>query len=162
MPAKQIPSRDTFVLVPGTVLGGSAAADLSALGSVEDLGEGQLLLQVRDPAPDARATWQRLQVQAGVQHRVHPVLLDERGNAHYPTGEVTVRFRSAPSDAELRAFANAHALDLRGRNEFVGEQAVFLPRDAARTYVPDLVEELSRAEKVQSAWANTRSRYRRA
>jgi hypothetical protein len=89
-----------------------------------------------------------------------PVLRDRDGVAHYPTGEVTVRFAQAPGDAALRAFAREQRVTLARRNALEPRQAVFAP--AVREWLPDVVERLAAAPGVARAWPNTASRYRRA
>jgi hypothetical protein len=98
----------------------------------------------------------------GDDAEVLPVLRDRDGVAHYPTGEVTVRFDAAPSDTVLDAFARAQRLRLKRRNEFEARQAVFEPADAPPDWLPDIVARLARAPGVARAWANTASRYTRA
>ena len=89
-----------------------------------------------------------------------PLLRDRDGAAHYPTGEVTVRFARAPSDDALRKFAKAQRVTLARRNALEPRQAVFAP--AAREWLPDLVDRLAAAPGVTRAWPVTVSRYERA
>ena len=89
-----------------------------------------------------------------------PLLRDRDGVAHYPTGEVTVRFARAPTDAALGAFAKAHRVTLARRNALEPRQAVFAP--AAHEWLPDLVDRLAAAPGVARAWPVTISRYQRA
>jgi hypothetical protein len=87
-------------------------------------------------------------------------MLDPNGKPQYPTGEVSVRFRSVLADAELRAFATRHGLRLVRRNEFVPEQAVFEPLKKDQ-YLPDVIDEVSAADESRLAWANTIAAYQR-
>jgi hypothetical protein len=103
------------------------------------------VLRTRDPR--ARTAWL-------------PLLRDGDGVAHYPTGEVTVRFAQAPSDDALRAFAKAQRVTLARRNAIEPRQAVFAP--VAREWLPELVERLAAAPGVARAWPVTVSRYQRA
>ena len=89
-----------------------------------------------------------------------PLLRDRDGVAHYPTGEVTVRFVQAPTDDALGAFAKAHRVTLARRNALEPRQAVFAP--AAHEWLPDLVDRLAAAPGVARAWPVTVSRYERA
>ena len=89
-----------------------------------------------------------------------PLLRDRDGVAHYPTGEVTVRFAQAPTDDALGAFAKAHRVTLARRNALEPRQAVFAP--AAHEWLPDLVDRLAAAPGVARAWPVTISRYQRA
>jgi hypothetical protein len=91
-----------------------------------------------------------------------PVLRDRDGVAHYPTGEVTVRFAKAPTDAALRAFARTQRVRFMRRNELEPRQVVFVPARRAGEWLPDVVERLGSAPGVASAWPNTASRYQRA
>jgi hypothetical protein len=110
---------------------------------------------------DPRRTWEQL-VQDPEIEWAAPVMEGEDGSHHFPTGEVTVRFEHAPTDAQLKAFAEARQLVLKRRNEFAPQQAVFAPLHLGETYLPDLVDDLDKAKGVQTAWANTLSSYRRS
>jgi hypothetical protein len=122
--------------------------------------KGGDVLQVADDGQGARAHWTRILEDPQVEWAA-PVLEGPDGSAHLPTGEVTVRFERAPTDVELAAFAVAHSLVLRRRSELAPLQAVFAPLRLADTYLPDLVDSLDKASGVETAWANTLSRYRR-
>jgi hypothetical protein len=89
-----------------------------------------------------------------------PLLRDRDGVAHYPTGEVTVRFAKAPTDDALGAFAKAHRVTLARRNALEPRQAVFAP--ATQEWLPNLVDRLAAAPGVVRAWPVTVSRYERA
>ena len=161
MRSKQIPSSDTFLVRVAAGQEESATKRLAALGTVKDAGEaGLMLVQLSGSEPaDAKAVWAKLQKQVG-NAEVDPVLLDETGEPHFPTGEVTVRFKEPPSDAFLSGFADKHGLKVRSRNEFVPAQVAF--QVTRRSYLPELIESLKPAENVASVWANTKSRYRRS
>jgi hypothetical protein len=158
--AKTIPN--LLTVDPGPHQRADVSRDLAKLGRVTDLGgsDGLLLLEI-DDASDARETWRRVHDAIGARAVVRPVLADDRGGEQYATGEIVVRFTEPPSDAALKRFAKAHALRLRGRNEYVAQQVVFEPADPGAGYIPDLVTAITRDESVQQAWPNTRARYRR-
>jgi hypothetical protein len=122
------------------------AARAASAGQWElvDAASDTWVLRTRDPS--ARSSWL-------------PLLRDGDGVAHYPTGEVTVRFSEAPSDAALRAFAKAQRVTLARRNAIEPRQAVFAP--ASREWLPELVERLAAAPGVARAWPVTVSRYQR-
>jgi hypothetical protein len=93
------------------------------------------------------------------QEAAQPVLLDERGEPYYLTGEVSVRFTTPLNEEELRRFAGRHGLRLVRRNQFVPQQAVFQPlKDSS---LPELAHELERETGVRAAWANALRRYQR-
>lgn len=138
---------------------GSPPAGLGRLSPVEEA-PGLWLLDLEPGAPPPREAWRAILDGGGVEWAA-PVLLDEEGQAHLPTGEVMVRFAKELDDRRLAEFAARNGLQLLRRNEFVPEQASFEPREPRRTYLPDLVESLSAREEVARAWAGTRSRYRR-
>ena len=92
--------------------------------------------------------------------QVDPVLLDEYGEAHYPTGEVTVRFKQPPTHEFLDRFAGVHGLEVRSRNQYVPAQVAFTI--TAHRCLPELLEALAPDDNVAAVWANTKSRYRRA
>ncbi len=160
--AKQIPSAGTFVVKADSDVLADVRKSLAGLGTLEELeGSDLLLLRVGDAYPDPKSAWQRILDRAGSAQWVAPLLLDDRSHPHFPTGDVTVRFIRAPSEAELGQFAQAHGLHLRGRNEFISEQASFTLAHPRRTYLPDLLQFLGQEEGVAAAWANTLSHYRR-
>jgi hypothetical protein len=160
MRSKQLPSPDTFFLRSDSVSSADTMEKLSALGSVEPLeGADGVLLRVANQQTDPRACWHAVRERAGLD-AVNPVLLDEQGEPHLPTGEVTVRFASPPSDDTLDEFARRHGLELRQRNKYQPAQASFV--FSAQEYLPDVVEALEPAENVVAVWANTKSKYRRS
>jgi len=152
------PSPNEFVV---RERGNKALDRASVAGEVElvDAKSGTWVL--RTSATQARAGWQAVADRLGAGAEVLPVLRDRDGVAHYPTGEVTVRFARAPGDAALRAFAREHGLALARRNELEPRQVVFAP-PAGRDWLPDVVERVALAHGVERAWANTVSRYERA
>jgi len=125
---------------------------------------------VRRPAarPEAAGDWMLVDHTSGtwVLRTRHartdmlPLLRDRDGVAHYPTGEVTVRFAQTPTDDALGAFAKAHRVALARRNAIEPRQAVFA--SAAHEWLPDLVDRLAAAPGVARAWPVTVSRYERA
>src|SRR5262245_8169545 len=126
MPAQQTPSGDQFVVRAEPEDAPSLSRRLEELGSVETLdGTDLLLLHVGEPAADPRRVWKRTLDRADRAEWVAPVLIDEQGHPHLPTGEVSARFYHASSQDDLQAFAGSHGLELRSRNEYVKEQATF-------------------------------------
>ncbi|HEY2738636.1 MAG TPA: hypothetical protein VGK45_09530 [Thermoanaerobaculia bacterium] len=73
------------------------------------------------------------------------------------TGEVSVRFHGAPSDAELAGFAVAHGLRLLRRNELVPQQAVFVPLGSDLRSIPSVIQRIEREGAARAVWANTLS-----
>jgi len=141
----------------------SLPEQIAGLGRVTKLDEDQsrFLLEVESRGA-AKESWRSLTRQLGEAAFAYPVLLDRQGMAHYPTGEVTVRFRGAPAPGELQEFAARHQLRLLRANEYTPLQFVLEPLDRADLFLPDLVARLAGAPGVHSAWANTVSRYRKA
>jgi hypothetical protein len=133
------------------------------LGSIERIGsDGPLfLLRIKGKA-NSKEAWQAALRALGDDTVLFPVLFDRDRAPHYPTGEVTVRFDAAPTDADLGRFCDAQRLRLLRRNEFVPQQIVGVPLAAASEFLPDLVARLAAQPGVHSAWANTQSQYRRA
>jgi hypothetical protein len=130
------------------------------MGKVEPAeSAGGVIVRLSSAASDAKTAWQTLQEEVG-EAEVDPVLLDESGEPHYPTGEVTVRFLKAPTSEFLSSFTRKYDLEVKSQNKYVPEQLAFTP--ANHKYLPDLVDQLQRAENVANAWANTMSHYRRA
>ncbi|MBI3269033.1 MAG: hypothetical protein HYZ53_08420 [Planctomycetes bacterium] len=164
MLSKLIPSHDRFIIhVPAhKATEESVARQLLQFGAVEDLpGTAAVVLHVRSGGSDARAVWERLRTGLDPESCPEPILLDEQGQPHLPTGQVSVRFCRTISDKELKRFAASHKLKLRSRNEFVPEQIVFEPLELAGTYLPEMVDELGKVEGVAAAWPNTLSKFRR-
>ncbi len=118
--------------------------------------------QVRATTGGARKAWQRVLDDDENLPWAAPVLLDDEGHDMLPTGEVTARFETAPSDEDLDEVARRHGLTVRGRNEFVPAQVVFVPEDRRSAYLPELAERLAEESNVTAAWPNTRSRYERS
>ncbi len=160
--AKQIPKADLFVVHLMTQNKEEVSRRLKSIGSTEDLGEDNtLLLRVNRKFSRPQAGWQQLTKLIGSSGTVQPVLSDETGQPHYPTGELTVRFLKKPSNKDLKEFGSRYGLRLRDRNEFVPEQAAFQVTDPAASYLPDLVQQIAADKTIKSAWANTLSHYKR-
>jgi hypothetical protein len=152
------PSPNEFVV---RERGTNAIERARVAGSVELIDAKSGTWVLRTAATQARAGWQSLAEGLGTGLEVLPVLRDRDGVAHYPTGEVTVRFAVPPSDAALRAFTREHGLALARRNELEPRQVVFSPAEG-RDWLPDVVERIAQVRGVERAWANTVSRYQRA
>jgi hypothetical protein len=141
----------------------SSAERLAMLGRVQPLeGMDALLLSLPSDREAPRAAWRQAQEIVGNAGSVQPVLVDEEGEPHYPTGEISIRFRDALGDDELRRFAARHKLRLLRRNEFVPQQAVFEPLSSSSSYLPEIVQEIGRQGAAKAVWANTLSLYQRA
>ncbi len=159
MRSKQAPSSEYFVIfggAPGTQQAVSGLAELGTLQTVKGL--DAVLLRSR-VAADPKRLWGRLLETIGEDRAAAPAVVDERGEIHYPTGTVAVRFSRDVGEGELRRFASSHGLGLVRRNEYVPRQVVFQPKRTQ--YLPELIETLSGADAVESAWAETRSQFRR-
>lgn len=146
-----------------------AASRLSSLGDLQPL-EGSdrlMLLSIAPGSPDApdaldaETAWSRARELLGEAGKVHPVLIDEMGHPHFPTGEISIRFNETPPDERLQEFAVEHGLRLRDRNEFVPQQAVFWPADPSASYLPKLVQDLAGKDDTKAVWANTLTRFQR-
>lgn len=162
MDIKQESSADTFFLRLEEGKRNEVTQLLVSLGDLEDLPVGGgMRLRMGRHSSDPREAWQGVQTLLGDSATVQPVLLDESGYEQYPTGEISVRFLDAPSDQQLKQFAESYGLRLHRRNEYVPEQAVFTPLEHGRRYLPDLVREVSSDNRVQAVWANTLAHYRR-
>jgi hypothetical protein len=160
--AKQIPSAEAHVVKIAPARAKAARGALAALGRMDELpGSDLVVVRLAGAGADPKAAWHRILGGVPSVAWAAPLLRDEEGQEHFPTGDVTVRFEHAPSAAALEQFARAHGLRIRGRNEFIAEQVVFTPAQPRRTYLPELVQSLGGADGVASAWANTLSRYRR-
>jgi hypothetical protein len=159
---KQEPSANTFFLRLEEGSQSEVKRLLASLGTLEDLpADGAMRLRVGVGLSDPRVAWQEVQALLGERANVQPVLLDESGHEQYPTGDISVRFLYATSDQQLKRFAETYGLRLRKRNEFVPEQAVFIPLEPGRHFLPDLVRKIASDGSVQAAWANTLARYQR-
>jgi hypothetical protein len=156
---RQAPSNHLFVVRTGPEDRPSVSRRLVTLGCVEPLeGTDALLLSL---TTDRGESWRRAQDIVGETGTVQPVLVDEEGEAHYPTGEISIRFGEPLGDDELRRFAARHDLRLLRRNEFVPQQAVFQPLDGPASYLPEVVKKIERQGAAKAVWANTLSRYQR-
>ena len=158
MPDSLVPAAGEFV-VQSPASSKSALDRLRDLGTVERVDASHPLLVLKIVgAKRAKDAWAAATAKLG-ETRLFPVLYDSAGAPHYPTGEVTVRFETAPSDADLTRFCDSHRLRLMRRNEFATQQAVFEP--AGGEYLPDVVSKLTQQPGIHKAWANTLSRYHR-
>lgn len=160
---KQIPSADLFIIHADDGNKDEVSRRLASLGIVQDLkgSDAQLLHFVGEKPEDSRTAWKHAQAKLGHIGNIQPVLFDERGDPHYPTGEVSVRFDKPLSDEQLQRFATDYQLRLRRRNEYVPEQAVFYPAEPEKSYIPDLVQKIADAKDAKVVWANTSSHYER-
>lgn len=154
MRSRQTPSKDIFILR----MEETAALQLEPLGVIEPA-EGGFLIRLRSPLGESKAAWERLQREAG-DSRVDPVLFDETGKPHYPTGTITVRYNRTPSPKFLENFAARYGLAATTHDQGPRTQVTF--RVASPRFLPELVEALESAKAVTSVWADTKTRYRRA
>jgi hypothetical protein len=156
------PSNEEFVLRVDPA-DATALARARGLGAMEQLESARGLCLLRlPPRTSSKDAWQAATQALGSGIALFPVLYDPTGVAHYPTGEVTVRFEKAPSDADLRHFCDAQGLRLLRRNEYVAQQVVCEAVAPGAEFLPDLVARVAAQPGVYRAWANTLSRYRRA
>ena len=152
------PSADVFVAKLAT---GSASTRTDAdLELVE--ADGSTLAVIRVPEAggrtDARENWQRLNAEDRFEW-VAPALVDDDGEAHLPTGQITVRFAEAPDPAQIDQFAARHGLRVDHRNELSPRQVVFAPARPGSAYLPETAEAAQRDGDVAAAWPNTLSRF---
>jgi hypothetical protein len=155
------PSPNEFVI--RAAASDSLIARARVVGSLEPLeaAEPLCVLRVKGTA-SSKDAWHAALEALGPDTPLFPVLYDRDRSPHYPTGEVTVRFEAAPTDADLRRFCAEQRLRLLRRNEFAAQQVVCEPVAAASEFLPDLVARLATQPGVRTAWANTLSRYHRA
>lgn len=164
MRSRQIPSPNRFVVKAAPEAFSGARRHLTGLGRLEGIeGAADLwFFWAEREGGDPRDVWQAILDGLPSARWAAPLVVDESGEAHVPTGEVAVRFERPPDEEELRSFAARNGLRVRGRNEFVPEQASFEPGDPRGTYLPDLLAALAVEKGVRGAWASTLSRYHRA
>lgn len=153
---KQIANPELFLIYIDPKDKAEVTQRLSPAGSLEELDENNLLLRVTKPS-SPETQWRELTDLVGSLATVQPVLIDEKGQTLFPTGDVTVRFPKKPTAKQLKDFAAKHGLELRDRNEFVREQATF----KTNTYLPDVLQQIDTDNDIKEAWPNTRSRYQR-
>lgn len=110
------------------------------------------------PGTPAEA-WRELQRLVGANAEVLPVLADDDGRELFPTGRLHVRFKSEPTDRNLKSFAKRHGLKLLERNEFQPEQAAFVQDRKAPRFLMNVVDSLDHDDQVRMAWPETKSRY---
>lgn len=172
---------DSFViqLQGGQNAGDAVAESLREVGTVAKVTghDGLLLVEVGDAqaetaekaAKTTRAAkavkpptaWERLRKLVGAHGVVQPVLVDDSGIEQLPTGEISVRFKTSPTDAALEKFAASHDLKVLARNEYVPKQAVFAPIHPEEQYLPKVIQSVMDAKTVELAWANTLGQYKR-
>jgi len=159
---KQSASSDLFVVHTSSKDRPALSRRLTATGRLQPLDGTDALLLSLPSDRAAKPAWDHAREVVGTAGTVQPVLFDEAGEPHYPTGEISIRFVEPPGDEDLRRLAAEHGLQLIRRNEFVPQQAVFQPLDASAGYLPEIVERLEKEKGIRTAWANTLSRYQRA
>ncbi len=166
MRSQQIPIADFFV-IPGYPNDKAIIAKaLNSLATVERIAHYDLLLlTMHKPSTDPRTVWHELIDQLmnriGPQYLPIPIIQDELGVLHYPTGEITLRFQRSLSDQEVQNFCNEHGFCFRRRNEFVPEQIVCQAGQLGPSYLPDLIEQASSLPLVATIWLNTISTFER-
>jgi hypothetical protein len=164
MGKNRLPSAKDFVIRAVDESAETKLADLAGrLGFLKVL-EGPeqvhvLCLAGGDFAP--REAWEGLSQVLSPEFAVDPVLVDELGHSHYPTGRIIVRFVSEPDESDVVRFGGQYDLQPCERNKFVRSQISFRSRKPTGRYLPDLIETLKRDPKVVSAWPETLSRYDR-
>jgi hypothetical protein len=158
---KQTPNPELFLVYVDPKDKSEVSRRHAAAGSLEELDENNLLLHVKTKAASPETQWRELTNLAGSLATVQPVLIDEKGQTLYPTGDLTVRFPKKPTAKQLKDFAAKYGLQLRDRNEFVPEQAAFKLKNPTTTYLPDVLQQIDSDKDIQTAWPNTRSRYER-
>ena len=109
-----------------------------------------------------RSGWQALQAQLSPNFLAIPVLDDGQGGERFPTGRISVRFRSPVTDVQLVSFQRSAELVLVHRTKRTDRQAVFRPERPGQSYLPELVDELNAREGVDLAWLDAESAYRRS
>jgi hypothetical protein len=154
---KQTPDPELFVVYFDPKDKAEVSQLLAPLGSLEELDENNLLLRVNTKASSPETQWRELTKLVGSLATVQPVLTDEKGQTHLPTGDLTVRFPKKPTAKQLKDFAAKYGLQLRDRNEFVPEQVAF----KTDSYLPDVLQQIDTDKDIKTAWPNTRSRYQR-
>lgn len=154
---KQTPNPELFLIHIDPKDKAEVSQRLAEAGTLEELDENNLLLRVTTQATSPETQWREVANLAGSLATVQPVLIDEKGQTLFPTGDVTVRFPKKPTAKRLKDFAAKYGLELRDRNEFVPEQVAF----KTDRYLPDVLQEIDTDEDIQTAWPNTRSRYQR-
>jgi hypothetical protein len=141
-----------------------ALPSLEKVGRVERLSSprGGWVVSLEKPARSPRQGWEALRRQLGAGFLVVPVMDDEDGAARYPTGLVTVRFCGPVSDADMEAFARAHALDVVKRARFTRVQVLFRHSAIGEQFLPDVSEKLSASPAADAVWLDAESAYTRS
>lgn len=164
MDPQRLPSSTEFVVNgadPDRVRGTLAnSTDLDDAEIVE-ADQSMLVVRVGRKSKEPKTAWRHLQSTLGDECVVTPALLDDSGATLYPTGTIQIRFRKPPSDDEIDSFAKLHLLRQPKRNRYQPAQISFEIEQPSRSYLPDLVAELDRSDKVLKAWPETKSAYRR-
>ena len=142
---------------------GKVVAELSDFEMPEAVeGDDDLVVvRLKSGTKEPGSARRRLQKSLGDTHMVAPVLLDRSGAKIYPIGIVQIRFRSSPSDGEIRAFAKAHRLCRPTRNRYQPAQVSFRLTKPSQSFLPDIITKLSESPEVYRAWAETKAAYRR-
>jgi hypothetical protein len=161
--ARQRASSDEFVVRVDRATDRQALESRAAsMGSIEPIvgRDDMFVLRLRDTPPPGRAGWERVQDAFDRKLATDPVMVDDGGAPHYPTGKIGVRFKHPPEADELERFADELKLRLVGVNKYVAAQAMFEPRDPS-DYLPERVDVVAADERVMKAWPEALSAFRR-
>lgn len=141
----------------------SVRESLAPLVEVEPVPGHPRVLLLRAPEAQKQAPpLAELRRRAGPHVVIQPGLVDAKGELRLPTGRIRVRFRHAPSDDELEAFASRHQLAIRERNRYVPSQVDFGVRaDGDEETILDSVAAIEDDESVEKTWPDTLQQYRR-
>jgi hypothetical protein len=164
IPEPQVSATTFVVAAPNRRAEAGLVEKLTQLGRVEPLAgyPGRYVLHLDQPSEDPERCWIKLHEVLGPEVEVEPVFLSADGSVCIPTGTLTVRFRTPPSDRELRDFARTLGLKVDERNAFVPSQVSFRPTAGARVYFPDILKRIQRdKDHVVRAWPETLGRYQR-
>ena len=156
----------TLVLATaGTGLSESLKDRLRAIGELEPLPghPGRYLLHLVNGPMDPGRALEAVKKRVGDEAQVSLMQRDDHGEPCIPTGQVTVRFKTTPSDEELLAFAEPLGLAVEKRNDFVPSQVSFRPkRDEPGEPAEKLIERIQESSnQVQRAWSENLGMFHR-
>jgi len=132
-----------------------------APGRVSKVADAPPTLLVEAKAEDPRDLCARINDVVGSEGVVAPLLVDDDGNRLFPTGQVQVRFKEAPSERRLSAFATRHNVKLAKRNQWAPQQAEFQVRSDDARFLPDITSAMAEDKGVTAAWPDVRAAFRR-
>lgn len=165
MPTQFHPSIDTYRVMTDSQGIQNPLDQLARISDVEkvtvEVGNQSIFLVKIKNNSTSRQGWKFLQQYLTDKEAVEPVMIDEAGHNLIPTGAISVRFLNVPSETEIEQLSCQFNLILEKKNQYIPQQLIFRPLKLSETFLPDLIQSISKIKGIKAVWANTCARYQR-